>query len=91
MQHTASDTHRQPAGDGRPPRQLAEHFERTFNEHGMSLTDPKVGPAFTLTLEIAARVLIGAHVEGTLDKAQLARVDELLRGMRRAPAVIAEE
>ncbi|MEW1565787.1 hypothetical protein AB0454_22710 [Streptomyces sp. NPDC093509] len=90
MQHTASDTHR-PNGNGRPPRQLAEHFERTFNDHGLSLTDPKVGKTFTLTVEIAARLLIGAQVEGTLTEDQLRRVDGLLHGIRLAPAVIAEE
>jgi len=90
VQHTASDTHR-PSGNGRPPRQLAEVFERQFNERNLSLTDPKVGATFTLTVEIAARLLIGAHVEGTLNDEQAERVDTLLRNIRLAPAVIAEE
>jgi len=77
-----------PAGGADPQAQLAEHIEITFNHHRLSLTDEVVRTAYAVTLQIVRDVLRGAEAEGVVDARAREELDELVKGMMGAPALI---
>jgi hypothetical protein len=77
-----------PAGGTSPQQQLAEHIETTFNNHRLSLTDEIAKSAFAVTLEIVRGLLAGAEAQGIVGAEQLLELDELVKGMAAAPALI---
>lgn len=90
---TVSTPHPGPAGGQHPQspqKMLAEHFEVTFNHHGLSLTDEKTATAFTVTLEIMRGMLQGAQAQGILDvdEEQRTELDAMIKGMESAPRLL---
>jgi hypothetical protein len=75
-----------PARD--PRRDLAEHFETTFNEHGQSLTDQMTAAAYTLTLQIVIGMLEGAEAQGIVDPVQHEELAAMVEGMKGAPRLV---
>lgn len=76
-------------GDGPDTRQQnAEHFEQTFNEHHLTLSDDDTATAYTVTIGIVRGILAGAQVHGVIDEEQLAELDALMEGMLSAPRLV---
>lgn len=82
----------QPDGDpgGGPSlqQQLAEHFEVTFNNHHLTLTDEMTATAWAVTLEIVRGMLQGAEAEGIVDAGQRRELDAMIEGMKGAPRLV---
>lgn len=84
-----------PGDDSRPPSDAdtaltdwADSIEKSFLEIGQSLTDPAVRAAFWRTLDVWQRTLEGAYAQSIIDGPQLAKLLEILNGMRRVPGLV---
>lgn len=83
-------------GDGsRPPNDddtaladWADSIEKSFLAIGQSLTDPTTRAIFCRTLDVWERTLQGSHAQGIIDETQLAKLLEILHGMRRTPGLV---
>ncbi|MFF7190571.1 hypothetical protein ACFZAR_36375 [Streptomyces sp. NPDC008222] len=72
-----------------PLRQLAEIYETTFHEYGLSLTDDTAAGAYRVTLKLVEKILEGAQVQGILQEDQRIKVAELLHGIEDLPGLLA--
>lgn len=86
--HTTDSTGGGSTGGTDAARALAEHFEATFNEHRLSLTDDRTAEAYKVTLRIVQNVLAGAQAHGVVDEAQRGELDQMIEGMTSAPRLI---
>ena len=76
-------------GDGPDVWQAnAEHFEATFNEHHLTLSDDDTATAYTVTIGIVRGILAGAQAHGVVDEEQFAELDALMEGMLSAPRLV---
>lgn len=71
-----------------PVRQLADSFEKSFNARGLTLTDDNTANAYTVTLDLVAKALEGAEVQGIVDPAQREELAALIDGMKVAPGLV---
>lgn len=69
-------------------RLLAEHFETTFNQHRLTLSDRRTAEAYTLTLRLVDTLLDGAHSQGVIGDGQRDELHQMIEGMRAAPGLI---
>lgn len=79
---------RPPADDDAALADWADSIEKSFLEIGQSLTNPTTRAAFWRTLDVWQRTLEGAHAQHILDDRQLAKLLEILNGMRRTPGLV---
>jgi hypothetical protein len=77
-----------PDGRQSPQQMLADHFETTFNQYSLSLTDKKTRAAFTVTLEIMRGMLKAAQVQGIVDEERHGELDAMVEGMLAAPRLL---
>jgi hypothetical protein len=72
-----------------PLRMLAEDYEKTFNEYGLTLTDEETASAYQVTLRLVSKILEGARVQGLVDEEQLRKLVELLTFAEDLPRLLA--
>ena len=83
-----------PADEQRPlttEEKLAASIERTFAEHGRTLTDPDTAEAFGITLGVIRKLLAGARHSEVIDDGQHRELDALYLGMLAAPNLLGGE
>ncbi|MEU0656047.1 hypothetical protein ABZ485_27915 [Streptomyces albogriseolus] len=88
--HQRQET-RLPADPLTPEERLAASVEKTFNEHGHTLTDETTAEIVTITLGIARDMLEGARRSEVIDDGQHAELDALYLGMLAAPGILGGE
>lgn len=77
-----------PGGGSDSRQKNADHFETTFNEHHLTLSDDDTATAYTLTIGIVRGLLAGAQAHNVIDAAQLAELDALMEGILSAPRLV---
>lgn len=65
-------------------------MEKTFNEHGLTLSDDDTAAAFYITVQFCARAVEGSQATGLihLDPGELQELLGVIRGMEQAPRLV---
>lgn len=77
----------EPAGDDTQAL-LADHFEKTFNQQNLTLSDDDTAETFRTTLTIVRGILHSAENRNILTEGQRRDLDALIEGMMSAPGLV---
>lgn len=75
--------------DPTPAQKLAAIIERTYADHGRSLTDEETALSYTIALGVLRTLLQGLREQGKLGEEEYALLQGMLDGMLEVPRLLA--